>query len=90
MELALLLDPIKEPQAPVKPTAQRLHHKASEHHALAAHHHTEAANCLGLGDVKSAAHHALIANGHAVQAKEQAVEASKKYIPTQLTKNQSL
>ena len=49
------------------------------HHEEAAKHHKEAGKCCGSNDNKTAAHHAQMAQGHSVQATEQAGEASKKY-----------
>ena len=59
------------------------HEKAAEHHMLASKHHTEAAKCCESGDLKAAAHHALIADSHAGQALEHSNEAKKKYATSQ-------
>src|SRR5665811_573819 len=66
-------------EATQKKTPQQHHQKAAEHHELASKHHKEAAKLYESGDDKTAAHHALIAHGHRVQATEQEEEASKKY-----------
>ena len=62
-----------------KQTPQQHHQQAAEHHEEAAKHHKEAGKCCGSNDNKTAAHHAQMAQGHSVQATEQAGEASKKY-----------
>lgn len=69
----------KDQEATQKKTPQQHHQKAAEHHELASKHHKEAAKLHESGDDEVAAHHALIAHGHTVQATEQEEEASKKH-----------
>jgi len=67
-------------QEPNQEQSPEQHHlKAAELYEQAAKQHREALSNFGSGDYKTAAHHAHIAHGHAVQATEQAMEASKKY-----------
>ena len=71
-------------QKPTKEqTLQQHHEKAAEYHEKAAKHHKEAGKYYEFGDTKTAAHHSYIAHGHTEQAREQEMEASKKYAITQ-------
>ena len=72
----------KNQEAMQNQTPQQHHQQAAEHHEEAAKHHKEAGKCCGANDTKSAAHHAQMAQGHTVQATEQAGEARKKYAKT--------
>ena len=73
----------KGQEAEKEPTLQQHHEKAAEYHEQAAKHHKEAVKHYESGDDKTAAHHSYIAHGHTEQAREQEMEASKKYAITQ-------
>jgi hypothetical protein len=73
----------KGPEPTKKQTLQQHHEKAAEHHEQAAKHHKEAVNYYESGDDKTAAHHSYVAHGHSEEAREQEMEASKKYAITQ-------
>ena len=71
--------PVKEQKSSNKQTLQQHHENAAEHHKQASRHHKEAGKCCESKDLKTAAHHTQIAQGHTVQAMEQGAEISKKY-----------
>jgi hypothetical protein len=73
----------KDQETAKEQTLQQHHEKAAEHHEQAAKHHKEAVKYYESGDTKTAAHHSYIAHGHTEQAREQEMEASKKYAITQ-------
>lgn len=56
------------------------HSKAADHHEHAARHHREAAKYHEGGNDEKAAHHALLAQGHAHYATHYATEAAKAYV----------
>ncbi|HXY70504.1 MAG TPA: hypothetical protein VEH62_13730 [Gemmatimonadales bacterium] len=51
------------------------HRRAAAHHEKAAKHHREAAKHHDKGDHASAAHHAHVAHGHHLRARDDAEEA---------------
>lgn len=56
------------------------HHKDAEtHHQNAAKHHNEAAKNHEMGNHEKGAHHAQVAEGHAIHAKEASKNASKRH-----------
>lgn len=75
----MTLSPSQEQDNASKQPPQFYHLKAAEHNEQAAKHNKQAAHHHESGDHKTAAHHALIAEGHMLQATEQREEASKKY-----------
>ena len=61
---------------------KNLHETAAEHFEKAAHHHRLAAEHTENDEHEMAAHHAMAAHAHAVEALENANQASKQHAKT--------